>query len=82
MEVAARVTAKGQVTVPKAVREALGIAEGDSLLFRVDGTRAVLARTPDLLDLAGTVEVPVGKHATGWDDVRRSTRAARAARRA
>ena len=29
MDAAARVTSKGQVTVPKAVRDALGISEGD-----------------------------------------------------
>jgi AbrB family looped-hinge helix DNA binding protein len=36
MDVAAKVTSKGQVTVPKAVREALGIKEGDEIVFRVD----------------------------------------------
>ncbi len=29
----ARVTSKGQVTVPKAIREALGIEQGDLLVF-------------------------------------------------
>ena len=49
MDVAAKVTSKGQVTVPKAVREALGIKEGDEVVFRVEGDRAVLgpyARLP------------------------------------
>ena len=49
MDVAAKVTSKGQVTVPKAVREALGIVEGDEVIFRVEGDRAMLARTPDFL---------------------------------
>ena len=77
MDAAARLTSKGQVTVPKAVREALGIKDGDSVLFRVEGQRAVLARTPDLLELAGSVEVPEGKHGVAWRDVVRATRAAR-----
>jgi len=47
VEAAAKVTSKGQVTVPKAVREALGIREGDEVVFRVEGNRAVLARTAD-----------------------------------
>jgi hypothetical protein len=34
----------------------LGLGEGGHLVFRVEGERAVLARTPDLLDLAGAVE--------------------------
>lgn len=81
MDVAAKVTSKGQVTVPKLVREALGIHEGDELVFRVEGERAVLARTPDLLSLAASVEVPAGQRNTRWDDVIRSTRAARASKR-
>ena len=51
----------GQLTVPKAVREALGLAVGDRVVFRVEGKRAVLARTANLLDLAGTVPVPRGE---------------------
>jgi AbrB family looped-hinge helix DNA binding protein len=81
MDAAAKVTSKGQVTVPKAVREALGIREGDEVVFRVEGNRAVLARTPDFLDLAGTVQIPAAKRNVAWDDVIRRTRVARAARR-
>jgi len=40
MDVAARVTSKGQVTLPKAVRDALGISQGDEIVFRVEGHRA------------------------------------------
>jgi antitoxin PrlF len=82
MDVAARVTSKGQVTIPRAVREALGLDEGDHLIFRVEGQRAVLARTADLLDLAGAVEVPAEKRGLAWDEVRRRTRAARRSRHA
>jgi AbrB family looped-hinge helix DNA binding protein len=81
MDVAARLTSKGQVTIPKAVREALGLRDGDEVLFRVEGQRAVLARTSRLLDLAGAVSVPAAKRNTPWDEVRRQTRRARAAAR-
>ena len=81
MDVAAKVTSKGQVTVPKIVREALGIEEGDEVVFRVDGNRAVLARTPDFLELAGSIQVPVAKRNVAWDDVIRRTRDERAPRR-
>jgi AbrB family looped-hinge helix DNA binding protein len=81
VEAAARVTSKGQVTVPKAVRDALGIKEGDKLVFRVEGDRAVLARTPDFLDLAASVAVPAAKRNAAWDEVIRRTRSARAASR-
>ena len=77
MDAAARVTSKGQVTVPKAVRDALGIREGDEVVFHVEGNRAVLTRTPDFLALAGSVSVPAAKRNAAWDDVIRKTRAAR-----
>jgi antitoxin PrlF len=81
MDVAARLTSKGQVTIPKAVREALGLRDGDEVVFRVEGMRAVLARTSDLIDLAGSVPVPAAKRGASWDEVRRQSRTARAAAR-
>src|SRR5213593_1891066 len=81
MDAAAKITSKGQVTVPKAVRDALGIKAGDEVVFRVEGNRAVLARTPDFLSLAGAVKVPAAKRNVAWDEVLRRTRTARAAAR-
>lgn len=81
MDVAARLTSKGQLTVPKVVRDALGLKEGDEVIFRVEGNRAVLARTPDFLTLAETVRVPAVKRNVAWDEVIRRTRVARAAGR-
>ena len=81
MDVAAKVTSKGQVTIPKVVRDALGIAEGDRVVFRVQEHHAVLARTPNLLDLAGAVEVPAAKRGVAWDTVRKTTRRTRSGAR-
>lgn len=82
MDVTAQLSSKGQLTVPKAVRDALGLTEGDTVVFRVEGRRALLARTPSLLDLAGSVSVPAQKRGTPWPEVRRRTRQARARSRA
>jgi antitoxin PrlF len=81
MDSSARMTSKGQVTIPKDVRDALQLREGDELHFRVERSRAVIAKTPDFLELAGTVPVPASKRGTPWDEVLRSTRARRAGRR-
>lgn len=81
MDAAAKLTSKGQVTVPKAVREALGLEEGDDVIFHVEGNRAVLARTPDFLSLAGSIPVPAAKRNVAWDEVIRKTRSARVAKR-
>ena len=78
MEIAARMRSKGRLTVPKAVRDALGIGEGDDVVLRVEGNRAVLARTPDFLSLAGTIKAPASRRNAAWGDVIRTTRAARA----
>jgi antitoxin PrlF len=74
----ARLTSKGQITIPKPVRDALDLHEGDEVIFRVERSRAVLAKTPNFLDLAGTVPVPASKRGTPWDEVLRSSRTERA----
>ena len=81
MDTRAKITSKGQVTIPKSVRDALQLHEGDELLFRVERSRAVIAKTPDFLSLAGTVIVPAEKRGTPWDDIVRRTRRERAGRR-
>jgi AbrB family looped-hinge helix DNA binding protein len=80
-DVVARIRSKGRVTVPKAVRDALGIKEGDEVVFRVEGKRAVPARTPDFLDLAASVTVPATKRNVAWDEVIRRMRTSRASAR-
>jgi antitoxin PrlF len=81
MDARAKITSKGQVTIPRSVREALDLHEGDELLFRVEQSRALVAKTPDFLSLAGSVSVPAGKRGSAWDDVLRQARRARAERR-
>jgi antitoxin PrlF len=81
MDVRARLTSKGQVTIPKTVRDALELREGDELLFRVERSRALVAKTEDFLEQAGTVPVPSGKRGTPWDEVLLRTRRERAQRR-
>jgi AbrB family looped-hinge helix DNA binding protein len=80
MEVSARLSSKGQVTVPRAVREALALEEGDRVVFRVEGNHAILARTPDLLSLAGSISVPAAKRGAPWTNVLAETRRARASK--
>jgi antitoxin PrlF len=59
----AKLTSKGQITVPKEVREALGVDVGDRLAFRIseDGTVQVRAETVDLRSLRGSVRSRVKK---------------------
>ncbi len=53
-------TAKGQTTIPKEIRERLGLQASDKLVFTVlsDGTIVMRAKTRRLLDLAGSLTRP------------------------
>lgn len=53
-----RITSKGQVTVPKVIREALNVEPGDRLAFRVqdDGVVIVEPETIDLRTLRGSLK--------------------------
>lgn len=56
MQQRARVTSKGQITVPKEIRDALGVRAGDSLIFEVEngGAKVRVVRKPvSFADYAG-----------------------------
>ena len=57
------ITAKGQTTVPRQVRQQLGAGPGTRLVWHVmpDGSLIVRAKTLSILDLAGTLKAPSGK---------------------
>ena len=42
----AHVSSRGQVALPKAVREQLGLGEGTSLTVRVEGDEVILRKAP------------------------------------
>lgn len=57
--VKARVTSKGQITVPKVVRDRLGIQPGDDLLFDIRANRVevIPRRRQGVTELAGLFPV-------------------------
>jgi AbrB family looped-hinge helix DNA binding protein len=56
----ATITSKGQITLPKEVREALGVGTGDRVEFvaEPDGVYRVTAATRDVKQLKGLVPKP------------------------
>lgn len=67
----ARVTSKGQVTIPADVREALGIEQGDNLLFEVTPERVAQLRVVKkhrLSDLYGAL--PATRPFPGKEQIR------------
>ena len=74
------VTAKGQTTIPKRVRDRLGLKPGDRLEFvaQDDGTALMVPATLHVADLAGCLKPP--RRRANLSDMDRAIRA-RAARR-
>ncbi len=66
-----RVTRKGQITIPKDVRDALGINRSDYVVVVVDGDKAILSPIHEgkLSDLKG--RLPATKPYPGVDEIRR-----------
>ncbi len=62
----ATLTSKGQTTIPKEIREKLGLKAGAKLHFNLmpDGTISVRAKTGTLDDLAGILHRPGMRAAT------------------
>jgi AbrB family looped-hinge helix DNA binding protein len=62
----ATITSKGQVTIPKPVRDALRLAAGDRLEFALaaDGGVRLEVRRRDARELAGLLHRPQGKRLT------------------
>lgn len=60
MSTEATLTSKGQTTIPKDIRDSLGIKPGDRLTFTVlpDSTVLLRAKTKRLADLAGRLKKP------------------------
>ncbi len=56
----ATITTKGQITIPKEVRDALGVAAGDRVEFVAEekGVYKVVAATRDVRHLKGIVAKP------------------------
>jgi AbrB family looped-hinge helix DNA binding protein len=81
MQVGATMTSKGQLTVPKEVREALGLEAGDRVYFTVHERGAILTKIRDFLDLSGSVPVPHELRGVSWRRVREETWRERAGKR-
>lgn len=69
----ATVAERGQITLPKAVRDALGLTKGTQLKVELDGSRIILRKNVDdaISRVRGRVPLPPG---VSTDDVMRELR--------
>ena len=77
----ATVTYKGQITLPKAVREQLGVQAGDRVSFREieGGVIVVEADTVDLMELRGSIKPR--RRGVSVEDMDRAVRRSAASRK-
>ena len=69
------ITRKGQVTIPKAIRDRLGVKEGEKVLFVMRGEEVVLKVVKGtILDLRGSV--PPSAHPEDFEKIRQSVKQA------
>lgn len=64
MTTAAKISTRGQVAIPKTVREKLSIKDGDTLLFDEKDGRVYIRKVKNFLDLEGTLpslKLPIEK---------------------
>ncbi len=73
MKLEATVAERGQITLPKQVRDALGLTKGTKLEVQIDGSRVVLRKDVDdaISRLRGRFKLPPGMTT---DDVMRELR--------
>ena len=71
-----RVTSKGQVTIPKAVRDRLGIREGSRVEFAEENGRFYLVRKENIHEIRARIASVVGTADAGLTtaDIMRMTR--------
>jgi len=67
----AKITYKGQVTIPKKIRNILAIQEGDSVIFTIEGDHAVVRpiKKKALVDFYGSL--PATRPYPGLESVRK-----------
>ena len=72
------ITKKGQITIPKAIREHLLLKEKDKLLVKLDGNKATIEKIPSFLELRGSVKIPSNVKDLNWKEIEKKAHQAQA----
>lgn len=65
MQFTTSVTQKGQITIPKDIRDKLKLEKYDTVMISQKDQSVVITKVKDILDLAGTIKLP--KHLRNKD---------------
>lgn len=72
------ITKKGQITIPKSIRDKLSIKNNDKLSIKLIENRAVIEKIPSLLELESSIRIPKGRKKSNWKEIERKTHEIRA----
>lgn len=64
-----KVTSKGQITIPKEIREQLSIKESDNLEVKIVGNSIVMERLKSFEALRGSVKIPDKYKGMSWKEI-------------
>jgi len=68
-------TSKGQMTIPKEVRKALGLKPAGKVIILVDGDQAILKPLKgDILDIGGSISIPNSQKPADFRKIREEVR--------
>jgi antitoxin PrlF len=74
MKKTATVSSKHQITIPVAVRQAMGLRSGEVVIFDIDTNgetpTITLQRSPTLDEVAGSVPTPPDIAGLSWEEIR------------
>jgi AbrB family looped-hinge helix DNA binding protein len=71
----ALITSKGQMTIPKEVREALNLRPSEKVVIVVDGDQAIFKPIRgNLLDIGGSIDIPEQEKPISFRKVRDKVR--------
>ncbi len=79
--ITAKITSKGQVTLPREIRERLGVGDGDRVRFELENGVVVLypqLNTPSFAEMIGTAPLAAGQTARSFVEYIRHDAADRA----
>ncbi len=67
------ITKKGQITIPKVIRDKLAIKENDKLSVKLIGDKAVIEKIPYLLELESSIKTSKAQKRISWKEIERRT---------
>ncbi len=72
------ITKKGQITIPKSIRDKLSIKDNDKLSVKLFKNKAIIEKIPSLLELESSVKTIKGGKKSNWKEIERKTHEIRA----